>query len=121
MIRWHPFSQLDPVEKVLLTYQGGGTTLAPQAIRQAFDSRPGPFLAVAITDGCLSNVAAAAAELRGVVMAKCEFVLIHVGNPNKFTEVVQEMGGSVHIVQRAHELVGQTLGVARNRYRCSRT
>lgn len=116
---WHSFGKLDPVEKVLLNYQGGGTTLAPQAIRQAFDSRPGSFLAVCITDGCISNVAAAATELRKVVVAKCEFVLIHVGDPNSFTKAVQEMGCPVHIVQAAQELVGQTLGVVRNSFRRS--
>ena len=113
---WHEFGNMQPAKDVLLTYQGGGTTLAPHAIRQTFESRPGPFLAVVITDGCISNARSAAAELKKVVRAGCDLVLLHVGGSNDFTKAVQEMRCPVHIVKSAKDLVGLTLSIAREEY-----
>ena len=113
---WHEFGNMQPAKDVLLTYQGGGTKLAPEAIRQTFESRPGPFLAVVITDGVLSNARPAAAELRDVVGGGCDLALLHVGRSNEFTKAIRAMNRSVHIVEKADDLLGLTLGLARKRY-----
>ena len=90
--------------------------MAPQAIRQTFESRPGPFLAVVITDGVLTNVRPAVAELRDVVGGGCDLALLHVGRSNEFTKAIRAMNRSVHIVEKVDDLVGLTLGLARKRY-----
>jgi hypothetical protein len=116
---WHPFSGIDKVKTVLLTYQGGGTTLSPDAIRRAFQNRPGSFLAIAITDGCLSNTTEAVSELRKVVESECDLVLLHVGQPNAFTKAVEEMNCPVHILNSARDLVGLSLRIAKERFQFS--
>ena len=113
---WHKLDELREVKKVLLRYQGGGTQLNPQVVRKAFESRPGSFLAVMITDGCLGNVPAAVNELRRVVDAGCDLALFHVGSPNAFTDAVADMGSMVHILKTADDLIGLTLRTARHAY-----
>ena len=113
---WHPFHSIEKVKRVLLTYQGGGTTLSAEAIRRTFEKRPGKFLAIAITDGCIRNVPAAAVELRKIADADCNLVLLHVGTPNDFTRAVREINGCVHIVNRAEDLIGLSLQITKEQY-----
>jgi hypothetical protein len=113
---WHRGDALDPVKRVLGFYEGGGTTLDTSAIRSARESSPGRLLAVAMTDGCLSNTPAALEELRRTIEAGHSLVLLHIGVPNAFTEGVRRMGGSVHILNHAHELVGLCLDLAKATY-----
>ena len=115
---WRPFSSIDKVKTVLLTYQAGGTTLSPDALRRAFNSRPGNFLAIAITDGEIGNVAEAVSELRKVVESKCDLILLHVGQPNVFTKTVKEMNCPVHILNSSNDLVGLSLRIAKERFKC---
>ncbi len=116
---WHPFSSIDKVKNVLLAYQGGGTTLSPDALRRAFNNRPGSFLAIAITDGGLSNTPEAVSELRKVVESECDLILLHVGQPNAFTKAVKEMNCPVHLLNSANDLVGLSLRIAKERFKCS--
>jgi hypothetical protein len=116
---WHAFREIGPVKRVLLQYQGGGTRLDPDSVDRAFASRPAPFLAVMITDGCLANVAEAAAALERTVHAGCELVLLHVGTPNAFTEAIRTLGRPVHILESPLDLIGLSLRIARGTYRAS--
>ena len=84
----------------------------PQAVRRVLASRPATFLSVLITDGCLSNVPDVIAELKRLVAARCDVVLLHVGARNAFTQAVEKIG-TVHLVQTADDLVGLSLRVAR--------
>ncbi len=114
---WCRLENVETVKRLLLAYQGGGTTLNPVAVRQTFDARPGDCLFVVITDGCLGNVPAAVTELKRVLEAGSDLALLHVGEPNPFTEAVRGIGGQVHVVRAADELVGLCLDVAKSRYR----
>ena len=87
-----------------------------QAIRHSFESRPGQFLAVAITDGCISNVPATVVELRRVVDKGCDLILLHVGQRNNFTEAIEAINCPVHIIKNAADLIGLTLQIANERY-----
>jgi hypothetical protein len=113
---WHPFSGINEVKRVLLAYQGGGTALSPDAIRHAFEKRPGRFLAIAITDGGLSNVQPAAAELKKIVDDHCALTLLHIGQPNDFTRAVGAMQCPVHVLQNAESLTDLTLRIAQDTY-----
>jgi len=113
---WHAFADLGPVKNALLTHQGGGTRLDTEAVRWAFISRPGRFLAIVITDGVLSNVVQAADEMRNIVADGCSLVLLHVGKPNAFTDAVKALGCPVHLITNVNDLVGLTLSVAEQQY-----
>lgn len=117
---WHPYRNMENVKRTLLTYQGGGTTLSPDAIRRAFQARPGSFLAIAITDGGLSNTAEAVSELKKVVESDCDLVLLHVGQPNAFTKAVEEMNCPVYILSSANDLVGLSLQIAKEGFKSSK-
>ena len=114
---WHSFDAVDNVKRVLLTYQRGGTILSPAAIRHAFETRPGRFLAIAVTDGCIGNVPAVVTELKRIVEADCDLALLHVGRPNAFTEAIRALHCPVHIVNNANDLIGLTLQIANDKYR----
>jgi len=118
---WHPYRTIEPVKRVLLRYQGGGTVLSPPAIQNAFLARPGKFLGIIITDGCIGNVPAVIAELKSVAQAGCDLVLLHVGPANDFTNAVKAMNCPVHILSSADNLVGLTLQIAKDKYQLSRS
>lgn len=123
---WHPLSEVDnaehihEVKRVLLTYQGGGTVLSPEAIQRAFQTRPGRFLAIAITDGNLSNTSVAVSELRKLVQSGCQLVLLHIGGATQFTKAIEEMNCSVNILNSAKDLVGLSLRIAKERFKSSK-
>jgi hypothetical protein len=116
---WHRGHALDPVKRVLAAYEGGGTTLSVDALRMARESAPGSFLTVAMTDGSLSNTSAALEELHRTKAdnSRNRLVLLHIGTPNGFTEGVKRLGGLVHVLQQAQELVGLCLDLAEDNYR----
>ena len=113
---WHEGDALEPVKRVLIAYQSGGTVLDPSEVRKAQDAAPGPFLLVAITDGCLGNTPQALHEFRRIGQAGHSLALLHIGAPNAFTEGVRKLGGTVHILQKAADLIGLSLDVARAHY-----
>jgi hypothetical protein len=119
---WHPVSginrsnNLHKFKQVLLTYQAGGTTLDTEVVHRVFQSRPGRFLAIAVTDGGLNNTAEAALELETVVESNCSLVLLHVGEPNAFTKTVEEMNCPVYILKSGKDLVGLSLRIAKENF-----
>jgi hypothetical protein len=113
---WWPFRNLGRVKEVLLRYQGGGTYLNTDAVQRAFQGRPGKFLAILITDGAIGNAPQAAEALREVRHGGCDLALLHIGRPNDFTEAIRAMDCPVKIVSRAEDLIGATLGIAREKY-----
>lgn len=118
---WHLFRDSEKVKRTLLTYQGGGITLSPEAIHRAFESRPDSFLMIAITDGSLGNTAEAVSELRKVVESDSDLALLHVGQTNEFTRAVEEVNCPVYILNSAHDLVGLSLRIAKERFMCLKT
>ena len=113
---WHRACELEPVKRVLATYQGGGTTLDTSVVRSARETSPGRILALAITDGNLGNTPQALAELRLTTDAGNGLALLHIGAANAFTEGVRQLGGCVHIVADARDLVGLCLDLAKANY-----
>lgn len=113
---WHRANAAEPVKRCLAFYEGGGTALSTEAIRLARESAPGRFVIIAITDGGLANTQPTLEELRRTMQAGNGVVLLHVGAPNAFTQGVKQLGGSVHILNQAEELVGMCLDVAKANY-----
>jgi hypothetical protein len=113
---WHLGNDLNPVKRVLAAYEGGGTNLGTSAVRGAYECSHGRFVTVIMTDGSLSNTPAALQELHRTVEAGNSLVLLHIGVPNAFTEGVRHLGGSVHILNHAHQLVGLCLDLAKANY-----
>ena len=113
---WYPCSRFQPVKKVLATYQGQNTSLDPAAVRRAVSTSPGNFVCIAITDGVLQNTRAALAEMSGILEAGNDIVLLHVGPRNPFTAGVEKMGGQVHLLNQAADLVDLCLDLAENRF-----
>lgn len=113
---WHPCSRLQPVKEVLATYYGGGTSLDVAKLNEAHETRPGEFLAVVITDGGLGNTAEALAGFKKIVQAGNHLVLLHVGKANAFTKGIEDLGCPTHLLNRAEDLVGLCLDLAKSRY-----
>jgi hypothetical protein len=114
---WHRANAPEPVKRVLAAYEGGGTYLGTEALRRARESAPGRFLTVMVTDGGLGNTPEALEELRRTLQAGHDLVLLHVGAANAFTQGVQQLGGTVHLLHHAQDLVGLCLDLARANYR----
>ena len=117
---WHRGDALDPVKRVLAAYQGGGTRLGTTAIQSARESAPGRFLTITMTDGSLGNTEQALEELHRTVQSGNSLALLHIGAPNAFTEGVRDMGGAVHILNQADDLVGLCLDLAKANYGAER-
>ena len=113
---WHPCTALEPVKRVLATYKGGGTTLDVAKLREAFDTSPGEFLTVIITDGQLSNTVPAVQGFGEIVRAGNHVILLHIGRENEFTKGIRNLGCPVHLLEKAEDLVGLCLDLARDRY-----
>ena len=113
---WQRGDALDQVKRVLAAYEGGGTRLGISAIQSARGSAPGRFMTITMTDGSLSNTQQALEELRRTVESGNSVALLHIGAPNAFTEGVRRLGGAVHILNQAHELVGLCLDLAKTSY-----
>ena len=113
---WHRGDTLEPVKRVLAAYEGGGTTLGTSAIRTARESSPGRFMTITMTDGSLGNTQQALEELQRTIETGNSLALLHIGAPNAFTEGVRRLGGSVHVVNQAQELVGLCLDLAKANY-----
>ena len=113
---WHPCTQLQPVKKVLATYYGGSTILDLTKLNEAHETRPGEFLAVVITDGGLGNWADALGGFKKIVDAGNHVVLLHVGKANPFTEGIESLGCQTHLLNKAEDLVGLCLDLAKSRY-----
>ena len=94
-----------------------GNVLSPEATHRALERLLGKFWAIAMTHGCIGNGPAVAMELRKTLDAGCELALLHVGQPNEFTEAVRKTGGHVHVIGNADALVGLSLGIAKDEER----
>ena len=113
---WHRGNAL-PVKRILAAYEGGGTTLGVASLQTARESAPGRFVAIIVTDGSLSNTSAALDELQKTVEAGNRLALVQIGAaPNGFTEGVKRLGGAVHLLNHAQELVGLCLNLAKSHY-----
>ena len=113
---WHPCTSLEPVKRTLAAYQGHGTRLDVDTLRQAVADSPGKFLAIAMTDGGLKNTQEVIAELRRMLAAGHRLVHLHIGPANAFTKGVEELGCPVHLLKDANDLVGLCLDLAKSNY-----
>ena len=113
---WHRGNALEPVKRVLATYEGGGTILNTSAVRTARQTAPGHFLALAMTDGNVGNTPQVLRELGHVADAAQGLALLHIGRANAFTKGVEKLGGCVHITPSSDALVGLCLDLARTSY-----
>jgi hypothetical protein len=114
---WTPCSDLIPVKRTLAIYQGQGTRLDVRVLQRAVETSPGPFLAIAITDGGLAHTDLALAALREMVEAGNRLVLLHIGTPNKFTDGAREIGADVHVLKSSGDLLGLCLDLAKTGFR----
>lgn len=113
---WHPSTQIEPVKRILASYFGGGTRLDVMKLREAFDTSPGEFLTVVITDGGLGNTPAALEGFEKIVKAGNHVVLLHIGQANPFTQGIEALGCPTHLLTKAEDLVGLCLDLAKSRY-----
>lgn len=117
---WQTTSGLQKVKRVLGTYQGGGTTLRTGIVRQALQAQRELTLTVIITDGAISNTPDSVRVFKEAHEAGHEIVLLHIGKETPFTKGIREVGGNVHLLNNAGDLVGLCIGLARKRYAPSR-
>jgi hypothetical protein len=69
-----------------------------------------------MTDGNLGNTPQALEELRRTSEGGNGLALLHIGKETAFTAGVRQLGGCVHVVSDARELMGLCLDLARSSY-----
>jgi hypothetical protein len=116
---WQPCSNLEKVKRTIATYQGGNTALDVRILRDAVATKPGRFLAAIITDGIIGNTPDVLKVFGEIVEGDDEVVLLHIGKPNAFTEGIRALGCPVHILNKADDLVGLCLDLAKEKYKAT--
>jgi hypothetical protein len=110
------------VERILLTYQGGGTVAPVKAIEEACSSSEAKVLALIITDAEVSNWNRLVQTIAFLTRQGHKLVLFHIGGGNstrdkKTHESLAAAGACVHSIRSTKDLPGLVVREVRSAYR----
>lgn len=106
---------LSKFKNTLLTYQHGGTVLNPKSLSNIFETRPGKFLAILITDGEVAHTEKLIPEFKQIVQSDCQLALFHIGKDTNLTIAMKKLGCPVWLLKDPKDLIGLSLQIAENK------
>jgi hypothetical protein len=111
-IRKNPISKF---KNTLLTYQHGGTVLDPKSLNNTFETRPGKFLAILVTDGQVAHTEKIIPEFKKIVSSDCQLAMFHIGDDTILSIAMKNLGCPVWLLKDPKDLIGLSLQVAKNK------
>lgn len=112
---WHPYEELDQVKKHLLRFQNGGTYLNSKIIKELYENRRDPFLAILTTDGELEKPKNTINELKNLVDKGNYLALISIQTQTRQDCLVKELRdyADIHVINDPIDMIGIDISYAK--------
>jgi len=110
---WLAFAELRRVKESLFKYQGGGTKLDCDTIRQIVNASGDRFLCLMVTDAQISNVTDVFNTVKMMADRGHGFVLVQIGQRSPLFEQARKAGLAAHVINDPGKLEGLCLDYAR--------